>query len=130
MNIARFLGITLTAALAMFACSLTAGPAAAAGDTRCGDASWYGPSGKLTASGEVFQPGALTAAHRTAPFGTKFIVLREDRTASVVVHINDRGPFTRGRIIDLSPAAAKRIGLQGVSKVCIVEMPRSRLRRS
>jgi rare lipoprotein A len=78
-----------------------------------GTASWYGPGfdGKTTASGEKFNQNHLTAAHRTLPFGTMVRVkcLKNGRT--VDVRINDRGPFTKGRIIDLSKAAAREIGL-------------------
>ena len=87
-----------------------------------GDASWYGGRfhGRLTASGERFDSHrGLTAAHRTLPFGTCAEVrnLRNDR--AVTVRINDRGPFSRGRVIDLSRAAAARIGLldDGVAPV-------------
>ena len=78
-----------------------------------GRATWYGPgfAGRRTASGEVFQPRhALTAAHRTLPFGTRLRVCRRDRC--VVVRINDRGPFGNA-ILDLSWLAAHRIGLDG-----------------
>ncbi len=79
-------------------------------------ASWYGrESGPLTASGERFDPNAMTAAHRTLPFGTYVSVTHDDR--SVVVRINDRGPFIRGRDIDLSQGAARRIGCAGVCQV-------------
>jgi len=76
-----------------------------------GVASWYGNefAGHKTASGERFNPADLTAAHRTLPFGTRVRVSRGDR--SVVVRINDRGPFARGRVIDLSKAAAEQLGL-------------------
>lgn len=86
------------------------------GGVETGDASWYGPGfyGKKTASGERFDKNKLTAAHRTLPFGTKVRVTRRDTGRSVVVRINDRGPFVRGRIIDLSKAAAKRIDLIGI----------------
>ncbi|WP_457638322.1 septal ring lytic transglycosylase RlpA family protein [Oceanithermus sp.] len=78
-----------------------------------GIASWYGPNfnGKKTASGEIYDMNALTAAHRTLPFGTLVQVTRLDNGASVVVRINDRGPFKKNRIIDLSYAAARQIGL-------------------
>ncbi|RKX71460.1 hypothetical protein DRP53_01395 [candidate division WOR-3 bacterium] len=88
-----------------------------------GKASWYGKEfhGKRTASGEIFNMYAFTAAHRTLPFGTKVRVTNLANGKSVVVKINDRGPFVRGRIIDLSYAAAKKIGLvrMGVAKVKI-----------
>jgi rare lipoprotein A len=78
-----------------------------------GIASWYGPSfdGLRSASGEIFDSGQLTAAHRTLPFGTKVRVRRLDSANSIVVRINDRGPFVESRIIDLSYAAAQRLGL-------------------
>jgi rare lipoprotein A len=80
-------------------------------------ASWYGPGfhGRKTANGERFNQHALTAAHRTLPFGTIVIVTHRGR--SVAVRINDRGPWTGGRTIDLSAAAAKEIGLKGVGRV-------------
>lgn len=79
-----------------------------------GEASWYGPGfrWKKTASGETFWPGLRrTAAHKTLPFGTVVKVERVDTGASVRVVINDRGPFVRGRVIDLSKKAARRIDL-------------------
>jgi rare lipoprotein A len=81
-------------------------------------ASYYG-SGKFTASGEKFNPHGLTAAHRTLPFGTKVRVVNVRTGKSVVVRINDRGPFIRGRIIDLAAGAARAVGLMrsGVGKV-------------
>ena len=78
-----------------------------------GYASWYGPRfhGRRTSSGEPFNMHALTAAHRTLPFGTYVRVTRLDNGKSVIVRINDRGPFVRNRIIDLSREAAKRLGM-------------------
>lgn len=88
-------------------------------------ASWYDckkagecSKHKITASGEKFNPNALTAAHKTLPFGTKVRVTYKGR--SVVVRINDRGPFIKGRTIDLSRAAARKIGCAGVCKVKMV----------
>lgn len=80
-----------------------------------GFASWYGPgfAGRRTASGEVFDPTQLTAAHRTLPFGTQLRVTNLANGRSVVVRINDRGPFKPGRIIDLSRAAAEQLGMIG-----------------
>lgn len=80
-----------------------------------GIASWYGRNfaGRRTASGERFDPGDLTAAHRSLPFGSMVRVTHRDSGRSVVVRINDRGPFTRGRVIDVSEEAARRIGLIG-----------------
>jgi rare lipoprotein A len=82
--------------------------------SQSGMASYYGSeSGSQTASGQRFNPSAMTAAHRTLPFGTKVRVTNKNNGRSVVVTINDRGPFIRGRIIDLSTAAAGVIGMKG-----------------
>jgi len=80
-----------------------------------GLASWYGSefAGRRTASGERFDPAGYTAAHRSLPFGSMVRVTRLDTGRSVIVRINDRGPFTGGRVIDLSQAAAREIGLIG-----------------
>jgi rare lipoprotein A len=83
-----------------------------------GMASFYGnESGSKTASGQRFNQNAMTAAHRTLPFGTKLKVTHGDR--SVVVTINDRGPFVHGRVLDLSTAAARAVGITeaGVGRV-------------
>ncbi len=88
----------------------------AMGRTFSGIASYYGnESGSRTASGQRMNANAMTAAHRTLPFGTKVRVTHGDR--SVVVTINDRGPFVRGRVLDLSTGAARAIGLGGVGRV-------------
>lgn len=78
-----------------------------------GMASWYGPGfhGNRSASGEIFNQNALTAAHRSLPFGTLVRVTNLDNGQSVVVRINDRGPFSQGRVIDLSAAAARAVGV-------------------
>ncbi|MCB1482657.1 MAG: septal ring lytic transglycosylase RlpA family protein [Rhodobiaceae bacterium] len=78
-----------------------------------GRASWYGPGfhGRKTASGERFNMNAYTAAHRSLPFGTKVRVTNKRNGRSVVVRINDRGPYSGGRILDVSKAAASRLGL-------------------
>jgi rare lipoprotein A len=82
------------------------------GHTFSGKASYYGnESGSRTASGQRFNQNAMTAAHRTLPFGTKLKVTHGGR--SVVVTVNDRGPFIRGRVLDLSKGAARAIGLTG-----------------
>jgi len=80
-----------------------------------GNASWYGPgfAGRLTANGEIFDPSQLTAAHKTLPFGTRVRVTNLNNGRSVDVRINDRGPFKPGRVIDLSRAAAERVGMIG-----------------
>jgi len=88
------------------------------GHSFSGMASYYGnESGSRTASGARFNQGAMTAAHRSLPFGTKLRVTHGGR--SVVVTINDRGPFIRGRVLDLSTGAARAIGLTsaGVGRV-------------
>ncbi|QIG52593.1 septal ring lytic transglycosylase RlpA family protein [Nordella sp. HKS 07] len=81
-------------------------------------ASYY-KSGKRTANGETFDPNGYTAAHRSLKFGTRVRVTNLLNGRSVIVRINDRGPFVRGRIIDLAYAAAKAVGLHdsGVAKV-------------
>jgi rare lipoprotein A len=80
-----------------------------------GFASWYGAPyhGQHSASGEIYDQEKLTAAHRTLPFGTRVRVHRLDGAASVVVRINDRGPFVKSRVIDLSHAAAVQLGMTG-----------------
>ena len=87
-----------------------------------GMASWYGPGfqGRRTASGEIFNTNALTAAHRTLPFGTRVRVVNKRNGRSVVVRINDRGPFVRGRVIDLSKSAARALGVSGTALVTIL----------
>jgi len=88
-----------------------------------GNASWYGPGfdGKETASGETFDQNELTAAPRTLPLGTAAVVTNLETGKSVKVTINDRGPYAKGRNIDLSRAAARQIGMtkDGVAKVKI-----------
>ncbi|HET6331446.1 MAG TPA: septal ring lytic transglycosylase RlpA family protein [Holophagaceae bacterium] len=82
-----------------------------------GTASWYGGgdgfAGKPTASGEIFDPSQLTAAHKTLPLGTWLEVEELNNHRKVLVKVNDRGPFIRGRILDLSKAAAERLGMLG-----------------
>lgn len=81
------------------------------GATQRGPVSWYGPgfAGRKTASGERFDPRALTMAHRTLPLGTKVRVVNPENDASVVVRVNDRGPYKGARVADLSRAAADRL---------------------
>jgi len=82
-------------------------------DELIGEATWYGERhhGRTTASGEPFDMYAMTAAHKTLPFGTVVRVIRDDTRQSVVVTITDRGPYGAGRVIDLSMAAAEEIDL-------------------
>ena len=85
------------------------------GSSQLGIASWYGPSfhGKPSASGEPYDMWALTAAHRTLPFGTWVQITKVETGKTVTVRINDRGPFIKGRIIDLSYAAARELAMIG-----------------
>lgn len=102
---------TIALALGAAAFALTAGqpePAAA----QCGKASWYSHAGNRTASGEMANPDGLSAAHRSLPFGTKVKVENLKNGRSVVVRINDRGPFVRGRVIDVTRAAADQLGFR------------------
>jgi rare lipoprotein A len=82
-----------------------------------GIASVYSDS--RTASGEAMISGGMTAAHRSLPFGTQVTVVNKNNGRSVVVRINDRGPFVRGRLIDLSPAAARALGVDGLASVSL-----------
>lgn len=124
MGVVRWLWVILTLALASCAPAITQLPrtqaaqgvsARALGLPAEGVASWYGPgfAGRRTANGEIFDPTQLTAAHRTLPFGTQVRVTHLANGLSVVVRINDRGPFRAGRIIDLSRAAAERLRMIG-----------------
>jgi rare lipoprotein A len=83
-----------------------------------GLASSYG-EGSKTASGERFNANELTAAHRTLPFGTRVRVTNRSNGRSVVVTINDRGPFVKGRVIDVTPAAARVLGMTGLAPVTV-----------
>ena len=98
--------------------------AADAKPIQSGGASRYGPGfhGKRTANGERFNTHALTAAHRSLPFGSRVQVTNERTGRSVVVRINDRGPFVGGRVIDLSKAAAQAVGISGVGKVKLTRL--------
>ena len=80
-----------------------------------GTASWYGPgfTGNRTSSGEIYDLGDMTAAHQTLPLGTRLVVTNLDNGRSIEVRVNDRGPFAKGRIIDLSYAAARELALVG-----------------
>jgi rare lipoprotein A len=107
----------LAAALAVQLIPIAMMPALAA---QSGVASVYSTeSGGRTASGTKLNPTALTAAHRSLPFGTQVRVLNRRNGHSVVVTVNDRGPFVRGRIIDVTPAAARALGFSGLAPVTI-----------
>jgi rare lipoprotein A len=108
-------------------CALGAIPAAAEETkppVQSGAASWYGPGfhGKRTANGETFNTNDLIAAHKTLPFGTQLRVTNERTGKSVVVRINDRGPYAHGRVIDLSKAAAEAVGISGVGQVTLAAL--------
>jgi rare lipoprotein A len=105
-----------TAAIAAAFLSLSVAQAAA----QCGSASWYALTSK-TASGERMNPAAMTAAHRSLPFGSKIKVVNQRNGREIVVRINDRGPFAKGRVLDLSKAAAAKLGFIGAghTKVCM-----------
>lgn len=94
--------------------------ASQAAQAQCGKASWYALTSK-TASGEKMNPSGMTAAHRSLPFGTKLKVFNPGNGRSVIVRINDRGPFIRGRILDLSKGAASKLGFirAGHTHVCL-----------
>lgn len=83
------------------------------GQVLYGEASFYGPGfhGNLTANGEIYDQNAMTCAHKTLPFGTMLKVTYLDSRKSVIVRVNDRGPYKKGRIIDLSVEAARRVGM-------------------
>jgi rare lipoprotein A len=109
---------------ALGACSAGGRPAVRPGhDAWVSVASWYGPKyhGRQTANGEVYDMHGLSAAHKTLPFGTRLRVTHLESRRSVVVKVNDRGPFIKGRELDLSYGAAQEIGMvqEGVAKVKI-----------
>jgi rare lipoprotein A len=83
-----------------------------------GPASWY-EDGERTASGEKFKPDDMTAAHRKLPLGTQVKVVEPETGRSVEVRVNDRGPYVRGRVLDLSRGAARALGIDGVEPVVV-----------
>ncbi len=100
-------------------------PSRHSGRTFSGVASHYGyEAGSKTASGQRLNANAMTAAHRSLPFGTKVKVTNQRNGKTVVVRINDRGPFIRGRVIDLSKAAARELGFvsSGHTKICMASL--------
>jgi rare lipoprotein A len=90
-----------------------------AGHSETGMISYYADKfhGRRTASGQVFDKNAMTAAHRSLPFGTRVEVTNLDNGKSIVVTVNDRGPYAHGRILDVSPAAARALGMIGKGTV-------------
>ena len=105
------------------AVGLAAGASTSSAAAQCGRASWYALHSK-TASGERMNPSALTAAHRSLPFGTRLKVTNKNNGKSVVVRINDRGPFIKGRVLDLSRGAASQLGFvsSGHAAVCMARV--------
>jgi rare lipoprotein A len=113
----KFRSICLVAAFAQL---LPLAASYAWADGQSGVASVYSTeSGSRTASGARLNPGALTAAHRSLPFGSRVRVTNRRNGRSVVVTVNDRGPFVRGRIIDVTPAAAHALGFSGLVMVTL-----------
>ena len=119
MNYKDYDGIIRIIGVVMTLCGSTvlfiSGSSRALGES--GIASVYAYSGTKTASGERANPGGLTAAHRTLPFGTHVRVTNRRNGHSITVRINDRGPFVRGRVIDITPAAASALGFSGLAPV-------------
>jgi rare lipoprotein A len=108
--------VALTAAALVASLNILGGAA----NAQSGIASVYSTeSGSQTASGVRLNPGALTAAHRSLPFGSKVRVTNRNNGRSVVVTVNDRGPFVRGRIIDVTPAGARALGFSGLAQVTV-----------
>ncbi|TGQ74581.1 MAG: septal ring lytic transglycosylase RlpA family protein [Mesorhizobium sp.] len=119
LNQTALVAVTIAAGL-MVGASATSATAAAG---QCGRASWYALHSR-TASGERMNPSAMTAAHRTLPFGTKLRVTNKNNGRSVIVRINDRGPFIKGRVLDLSKGAAGQLGFigSGHTAVCMARV--------
>jgi rare lipoprotein A len=103
-------GLAILLATAGLNCALAEGGVASVYSTE---------SGGGTASGQKLNPSALTAAHRSLPFGSKVRVTNKKNGRSVVLTINDRGPFVRGRVIDVTPAAARELGFSGLAQVTV-----------
>jgi len=115
--------IILAGGLASGVVALATAPNSAA-DDQCGPASWYSLPGNRTANGEVMNPIALTAAHRTLPFDTVVRVTNLKNGQSLDLRINDRGPYIEGRILDVSKNAANKLGFidDGVTEICMIEI--------
>jgi rare lipoprotein A len=111
-GIVRIIGVVMTCfAVVLFIADLSDAKA------ESGIASIYAYSGTKTASGERANPSGLTAAHRTLAFGTRVRVTHRHNGRSITVRINDRGPFVRGRVIDLTPAGARALGFSSLAPV-------------
>jgi rare lipoprotein A len=115
-------------ALVLLAALVLAPRLAGAQAVETGIASWYGPDfhGKRTSNGEIYDKEKLSCAHRTLAFGTYLRVVNLDNGSSVVVRVNDRGPFAKNRVIDLSEAAARIIGMipTGTARVSLTAIPK------
>ena len=127
-------GSKIACMVAVAACTLVSGAGLARAEepdaaklTLSGTASWYGPGfhGRTTANGERYNMYELTAAHRSLPFGTKVRVTNRKNGKSVVVRINDRGPYVGGRVIDLSRGAAQVVSMTeaGIAPVKLDVLP-------
>lgn len=125
-------GLSICTSLVAISLAISPGWAARENDAalsfrQTGKASWYGPGfdGKRTASGERFDQNELTAAHRTLPLGAEVTVTNLDNGRQVVVAVNDRGPFTKDRVLDVSKGAARRLGMldDGTARVRIEATP-------
>jgi rare lipoprotein A len=113
----------LAAAAGLALATMAFFPSPSSATNLCGGASWYALHSR-TASGERMNPAAMTAAHRTLPLGTRVRVTNKRNGKTVDVRINDRGPFIRGRILDLSRAAARELGFisAGHAPVCFTRL--------
>jgi len=126
--------LTLTIAAILISVPTLASAKTKIGQTQKGVASYYHDSldGNKTASGEIYRKSVLSAAHKTLPLGTKVRVTKLNSGKSIVLKINDRGPFVKGRIIDLSRRAARELGIvkRGVAKVEVevLRLPRHKIR--
>jgi rare lipoprotein A len=119
-NMENALNVKLIGALTATALVASFNIPGAAANAQSGIASVYSTeSGSRTASGVRLNPGALTAAHKTLPFGSRVRVTNRINGRSVVVTVNDRGPFVRGRIIDVTPAGARALGFSGLAQVTV-----------
>ena len=110
----RWAGLWLVVSFVLLGCA-TGRASRIEGSALSGEASWYGHPhhGRRTASGEVYDMNKMTAAHRTLPLGTRVLVTNRENGRTVEVRINDRGPFRKNRVLDLSYAAARSLGAVG-----------------
>lgn len=123
---ASFRSLSVPLWIGLFCATGVSGTAvAASGFQACGKASWYKLTSR-TASGERGDPAQMTAAHRTLPFGTLVDVTNLSNGRKVTVRINDRGPYTGGRVIDVTRAAARQLGFEGKGVTRVQITPRGR----